>query len=291
MRSSLREVVRRIGTLVAALALGGPACGPSPLLRPDDRAFARSQERLQATTTRVLAAGPPGPDTTLFLQAESMYRYRFDWQEISTGAYAAQALATAIEFAPLEILAGENGMLDLRRTSYDGAAQLYEALLQRHPASPLRPLALYRLGWTYRCTDLEGFPRSSDQAFRQLAADPHAGALAPLATEALRLPWKSQDKAVAWSIIPGAGQMYTGKTWNGIGRLTIALGFTAAIVVPTVVMARRWALDWKSVAIATVGIVGLQVTYTTAYQAAQRDALQFNERQEAAFEAAHPDAP
>jgi TM2 domain-containing membrane protein YozV len=238
-----------------------------------------------------MASGSASPDSTLFLQAESFYRYRFDWPATAARSYLAQALATTLEFAPLVAMASQNGMLDLRLRTYDGAAQLYEAMLSRYPTSRLRPLALYRLGWAYRCASAEGFSGTTDRAFKGIMADPTAGDLGPLAAEAVRVPWKSQDKAIAWSIIPGAGQIYTGKTWNGIGRLTIALAFTSAIVVPAVIVARNRALDWKSVTVATVGIVGLQVTYTTAYQAAQRDALDFNERQEAAFEDAHPNAP
>jgi hypothetical protein len=39
------------------------------------------------------------------------------------------------------------------------------------------------------------------------------------------------------------------------------------------------------------GIILLDVAYTTAYQDALRAAVQFNERQETAFEAQHPEAP
>jgi hypothetical protein len=42
---------------------------------------------------------------------------------------------------------------------------------------------------------------------------------------------------------------------------------------------------------AVVGIVGLQVTYTTSYRDAQRALVDFDERQEAGYEAAHPAAP
>ena len=40
-----------------------------------------------------------------------------------------------------------------------------------------------------------------------------------------------------------------------------------------------------------VGIILLNVAYTTAYQDAIRASVQFNETAEAAFEARHPDAP
>jgi hypothetical protein len=45
------------------------------------------------------------------------------------------------------------------------------------------------------------------------------------------------------------------------------------------------------IAASTLGFIGLQVVYTTSYQDAQRAALEYDERQEAAFMAAHPAAP
>jgi hypothetical protein len=56
-------------------------------------------------------------------------------------------------------------------------------------------------------------------------------------------------------------------------------------------MAHERELDWRGVTISIVGVVGLQVSYTAAFQDAQRAAMEWNERQEAAFEAAHPDTP
>ena len=63
------------------------------------------------------------------------------------------------------------------------------------------------------------------------------------------------------------------------------------LATPLVMAARGHALGWQGVAVSTAGLIGLQVSYTTAYQDAQRAALEFDERDEAAFFAAHPAAP
>lgn len=261
------------------------ACARSPLIRPDDASFQRAQTRLAATQQRVLEQAGPGPESALFLQAESLYRDRFELRLHGAGSYAAQAAAAAIDFGPLSVLAAGNGMGDFRLLGYDGAAQLYEALLARFPSGKLAPLAQYRLGWAYRSASLD-WPRESAQAFE---AAGKAGIA--MAEQAARVPWKSQETAVTLSIIPGLGQIYTGETGNGIFRMTLAVAFLALAVIPTVVAVRDHDASWQRVALATAGLVGLQVVYTTAYQDAQRAALEFNEREEAKFEDAHPDAP
>jgi hypothetical protein len=81
---------------------------------------------------------------------ESFYRYRFGLRLHGARSLAAQVAAAAIDFGPLSVLAAGNGIADLRLTAYDGAAQLYEAQLERYPSGKLAPLALYRLGWAYR---------------------------------------------------------------------------------------------------------------------------------------------
>lgn len=263
----------------------GTACASSPLIRPGDAAFLRAQTRLAATQQRVLEQAGPGPESALFLQAESLYRDRFALRLHGAGSYAAQAAAAAIDFGPLSVLAASNGMADFRLMTYDGAAQLYEALLARFPRGRLAPLAQYRLGWAYRSVSLE-FPRDSEQAFTAAAQ----GGVA-LATAAARAPWRSQETAVKLSLLPGLGQIYTGETANGVLRLVLAAAFLTLAIVPTVVAVHQHDASWQRLLLATGGLVGLQVVYTTAYQDAQRAALEFNEREEARFEDAHPDAP
>lgn len=267
------------------LALLSFACAPSPLIRPDDADFLRAQDRLAASQKRALDLAGPGPESALFLQAESIYRDRFTLRLHGTGSYVAQAAAAAIDFGPLSVLAAGNGMADFRLMGYDGAAQLYEAQLTRYPAGKLAPLAQYRLGWAYRSVSLD-WPRNSEQSFTVAGK---AGLA--LATQALKVPWKSQETAVTLSILPGLGQIYTGETANGLFRMVLAAAFATLAIVPTVVAVRNHDASWQRVALATAGLVGLQVVYTTAYQDAQRAALEFNEREEAKFEDAHPDAP
>lgn len=234
---------------------------------------------------------PFAPDEVLFVQAEALFHYRYQPEPPGLARYLAEVGAAALEFGPLSVLANTEELGALRLHAYDGAAQLYETLLARWPRTRLRPLALYRLGWCYRNVSVGGFPRSSDQAFQEVQSAPDAGALAPLAAEAARVPWKSQDRALLLSAIPGAGQMYAGRVGNGVARLGIALALATAAVLPIVLMARDRELSWKATAISIGGFVGLQVIYTDSYQGALQDVVTWNERRQREFERAHPSAP
>lgn len=271
------------------------ACAPPALIRPDDASFNSAQRELTRgieATHAATNAEPPAPDAVLWLQAESLYRYRFDVAAAhSTASYVAQLAAAATDFAPFLVAASSEGMMDLRLHAYDGAAQLYEALLARYPDSPYRPLALYRLGWAYRNTLTEGFPRDSAGAFTLLQHDYPTLPVAALVPQLQAVPWKSQNTAAVLSLIPGAGQLYVGEKANGMVRLGLSLGFAALAVVPLVSLAHDRHLRWVPILLSTAGFAGLQVSYTAAYQDAQRAVLQFNERQEAAFAATHPEAP
>jgi hypothetical protein len=278
----------------------GVGCGGSLLVRPDDQTFTRAQQRLarMAATPEVTAA--PVPERTLFMQAESLYDYRFDPPARGVGNYLVQTIAVATEFAPLQALASSVGLFELRLRVHDGAVQLWEMLLARHPTTRLRPLTLYRLGWAYRSVGVSGLPRDDgDQAFAELIGQHPESPLAGLAAEARRVPHKSQDSAIALSLVPGLGQMYAGEMMNGAARLTAALACAAMIVVPSVLLYQRVQdrdgfsarNDWPYVAVPFVGIILLNVVYTTAYQDAVRAAVQFNERAEEAFTDRHPNAP
>jgi hypothetical protein len=289
--------LRALTLLAVTLAVG---CGGSVLVRPDDQTFARAQQRLahMAATPEVTAA--PAAERSLFMQAESLYDYRFDPPARGVGNYVAQTIAVATEFAPLQALASSVGLFELRLRVHDGAVQLWEMLLARHPTTSLRPLTLYRLGWAYRSVGVSGLPREGgDQAFAELIGQHPESPLAALAIEARRVPHKSQDTAIALSLIPGLGQMYAGEVTNGAARLTAALACAAMIVVPSVLLYQRVndrdgfsaGKDWPYVAVPFVGIILLNVVYTTAYQDAVRAAVQFNERAEEAFADRHPNAP
>jgi hypothetical protein len=283
----------------AILGSGLTSCAPSPLLRSDDGTFRLASQHFGDVASH-LSREPIGKegkdlaireDEAVFLQAEAFYHYRFELQAPAARNYAAQAVAAASDFSPLNSLAASGGIGDLRLMAYSGAAQLYERLLARHPMTSLRPLALYRLGWAYRSANVSGFPRSSDAAFDGVVKASPGSPLARLSLEAKQVPYKTQDAAVAWSIIPGAGQMYVGQWRSGAVRLSIAATFAAATIIPIVYMAKNGELDWRGVTISLLGIVGLQVSYTMAYQDAQRAAVLFNERQEAWFGERHPEAP
>jgi hypothetical protein len=99
--------------------------------------------------------------------------------------------------------------------------------------------------------------------------------------------------------VPGLGQFYAGEKLNGAARLGAALACAAMIVVPSVLLYHRvdqrnqlvFSKDWPFVVTPFVGIILLNVVYTTSYQDAIRAAVDYNERTEAAFETRHPEAP
>ena len=277
---------------MSALCLGlVTGCASSPLPGPGEPSFQRSQDRLRDGIRAAKLPQAPGPDQILFTQAEAFFHYRHRAEPEGAGTYLAEAVGAALEFGPLTVALSSEGLGDLRLHAYDGATQLYETLLQRWPSSQLRQLTLYRLGWSYRNSSIGGFPRTSDAAFAELEQDPAAGHLSALAKEARQVPWKSQDTALLLSVIPGAGQMYTGRVGNGLARLGIALAFATAVVLPIVLMARNGRLYWTGSGITLGGFIGLQVIYTDSYQTALHDTMEWNENREREFEGSHPEAP
>lgn len=115
--------------------------------------------------------------------------------------------------------------------------------------------------------------------------------LAERAREAVYVPSKSLGAATAWSILPGAGQIYVAEVLNGTVRLSVAAAFSALTLVPIVTMVSERRFGWIPTALSFVGLVGLQVTYGTPYQDAQRAVLEFNEREESAFIGTHGSPP
>jgi hypothetical protein len=296
---ALTPVARRLHfavALAAAAFVPLMGCSSSVLVRGDDQTFLRAEARLEKTVARVEALAPPPGERALFMQAEGFYRYRFT---PSRGAftYAAEITAILIELPALQSLAGSLDLLDLRLRANDASVQLWETLLALHPTTVLRPLTLYRLGWAYRNSAATGMPRESgDEAFDALAAEAKGTPLARLALEAKAVPWKSKDTAAAWSVVPGLGQFYVGEKLSGSIRLVVALAAAAAIVIPIYVGYQRrddltWSHDWPLLAAGLGGLFVLSADYTTAYEDAMRGVVLFNERTEAAFEDAHPDAP
>jgi hypothetical protein len=231
----------------------------------------------------------------MFLQAESMFRYRFAPPGKSFAAYAAQAAASAIDLPVLDSFAGALDLYSLRIRSDDGAVHIWETLLARHPTTPLRPLVLYRLGWAYRSSLASGLPGSTELAFDELATRTDSP-LAPLAAEAVRVPWKSQGTATALSIVPGLGQIYTGETGNGAVRLAVALAAATAVIVPSALAYERrrdlsLRRDWPLLTTGIAGAIILTIDYSSSYQDALRAVVMYNEAREAEFEDRHPTAP
>jgi hypothetical protein len=187
-------------------------------------------------------------------------------------------------------------LLDRRLGSYDGAAYLWENLCEIYSQSKLRPFALYRLGWTYRSTSAQGLPGDSEKSFAKLLKDYPDSDWAGLAKEAQAVAWKSKDTATLLSLVPGAGQVYSGEPSNGLLRFAVALAGLAAFVAPSVAAYDRredlnWNRDWPLALLGTGGLVVLSVDYTMAYQDAIRAVVQFNEKQEQIFLEGHPKAP
>jgi hypothetical protein len=281
---------------IALVALVVAGCGHSVVIPRADLTYRASIEHYQRTRQLITATLAPDEDQAMFLQAEGFYRYRFLPPGRSAAAYLVEAAASLIDLPVLDSVAGALDLYSLRLRINDASVQLWESLLARAPATPLRPLALYRLGFAYRNAMASGFPRESDDAFGELETKFADSPLTPLARVARRMAWKSQGAATAWSIVPGLGQMYSGHYASGGVRLAIALAAVTALVVPSVIAVERgrdlsFRHDWPLFAIAVGGAVALTVDYSSSYQDARAAAMEFNERAEAAFEAAHPDAP
>lgn len=284
----------RAFVVLAAPMLCG--CTSSALIGNGDATFAHATERLERTAAVVERTDASANERLQFMQAEAFYRYRFRVQERGTASVAAEAAAAVTDFPVLQSLAGSLDLIDLRLRSADAAVQLWETFLHRYPQSALRPLALYRLGFAYRNVGTTGLPRDSgDEAFDELLRQAPPPALAEAATAARAIRWKSKGAATSLSLLPGLGQLYVGETASGISRLAIAVAATAAVVVPIVIAAERssdltWRHDWPLLVSGAAGLVVLSFDYTSSYDDAMRGVVEWNERAEATFESAHPEA-
>ena len=279
------------------LVLASGGCASSVLIPRTDNSFVIAQQRLVRTAAQLEREDVTIEERLLFMQAESFYRYRFQPPRRLLLSYLAEAAAAVADFPALQAVAGALDLTELRLRMYDGSVQLWETLLEQHPGTRLRPLALYRLGWAYRSAGASGFPRESgQQAFEQLIHDHPGSPLAGLAQQARASPSKSKSTATAFTVMPGLGQIYVGEPLNGAVRLAITLASVALVAVPGVVAYRRrddlgWGRDWPLVATGVAGLVLLSIDYTAAYRDALRGVVEFNERNEAAFELQHPEAP
>lgn len=276
---------------VAASGSAAPSAPDSGMLAASDRYAGTLGLLAPETATTLLARAPSRAEAALFLQAEACYLYRPDIRGASALSLAGTALAAVTDFAPLGVWSASADEDGLRLLAYDGAVRLFELFLARYPDSPLAPFALYRLAWAYRGVSAPLFPRNPDSCERELQARFPASPFAPWAGEAMKIPYKLQGTAAAWSILPGAGQIYVGKTGSGLARLGVAAACTAAALLPPAFMLRDRRVDWAGLAISAAGFIGLQISYTLAFEDAQRGALLFNEAKEKGFRASHPGAP
>src|SRR5262245_10034470 len=93
--------VARIGLVFVRWGLAAmvvlPACSGSVLIRQDDNTFAHSIERLDRTHHLIASTAAREDEKTMFLQAEALYRYRFDPPPRAAGSYLAQAGAVLID--------------------------------------------------------------------------------------------------------------------------------------------------------------------------------------------------
>lgn len=278
--------------LLALAVLAG--CSHSVLIPRGDDTYRRAIAHYQRTRQLVSASFATDDDQAMFMQAEAMFRYRFAPHR-STGALFAELAASATDLPMLEAVAGSLDLFALRLKTNDGAIQIWESLLDRSPHTPLRALALYRLGWAYRNHTVTGFVGSTDVVFDALVRDFPGSELAQLGAAAKQTPHKSPTTATAWSIFPGAGQIYAGETRNGLVRLAIAAAAATAIIVPSVIAYERHDLtlehDWPLLISGVAGATVLAVDYTNSYNDALRAVLEYNERSERAFEDEHPGAP
>lgn len=270
------------------------ACSHSLMIPRSDDTYRRALEHYRHTRQLVAASFAPDDDQAMFMQAESLFRYRFTPRR-STGAVFAELAASATDLPMLEAVAGSLDLFALRLKTNDGAIQIWETMLERDPATPLRALALYRLGWAYRNHIVTGFVGSSDVVFDALVNSYPGSELAALGAAAKQVPYKSPTTAGAWSVLPGAGQIYAGEVRNGAIRLAIAAAAATAVIVPAVIAYERNDLDvsddWPLLVSGIVGATVLAVDYTNSYQDALRAVLEYNERTERGFEDAHPGAP
>ena len=281
-------------SLIAAIACATTGCSSSILITRGDDKYHAAIARYRRTRQLVQASLAADDEQAIFMQAEGMFRYRFLPPPRSKASYAAQLAASAIDLPVLESLSGSFDLQTLRLKTYDGAVHIWESLLANSPTTRLRDLALYRLGWAYRNTQVSGFTRESKDAFDELAKS--SSQLAPLAVVARATRYKTTGAATAWSIIPGAGQIYVGAYGSGITRIAVALAATAMIVVPALTAYERradltWHHDWPLLVTGIVGATILTIDYSSSYDDALRRVIEYNEQVEAAFEATHPEAP
>jgi hypothetical protein len=264
----------------------------SVLIQPDDNAFSKAQTHLQHIEKVVNKLAPSDSESSLFLQAEGFYQYRFTPPKKSNAKYLAEAASAITDFPGFQSLAGSLDMEDLRFRAPDSAVQLWETLLKQHPHTTLKPLTLYRLGWAYRNVGAQGLPRTSpNDAFNQLIKEEPNSKWGKLAKNAKKVPYKTKEEAGFRSLIPGMGQMYLGETQSGFTRLGIAIAGLIAVAVPVYAATHGNHNSLASTAIGLGGLIVLSFDFTDSYEDAIHGVVRWNERAESEFQRRYPTAP
>ncbi len=277
--------------MFAVVAITGCA-SPPILIQKDDPTYLRAQRRLQRTLVLVDGMKVSPAERTMFMQAESFYRYRFEQPPRSNKTLFTEVLAAATDFPLFQSLASSFDLFNLRVRAPDAAVQIWESFLKRYPNSKLQPLVLYRLGWALRSVGVTGFKHTNpNDAFNELIHEDPKSQLAVYAHEAEKVPWRSKRVADARSLIPGLGQFYVGDDKGGAIRLAAAILGALAIAYPTYVGIKNQNVTWADATLGLGGLILLSFDYTNAYENAQWGVLKWNERAEKEFDAAHPNAP
>ena len=258
--------------------------------------FKESNRALANTDKYINKIEVSSNEKSIFLQAESFYRYRFTPPRKSSLSYLAEAAAAITDFPAFQALAGSVDLQDLRYRSVDASIQLWESLLVHYPKSKLEPFTLYRLGWAYRNAGVQGLPRTNpNEPFDELITRYPDRSLSKLAIEAKKIPWKSKDIATTKSLFPGLAQVYVDKSKSGYTRMAATLASIALIVLPLNTIAQRdgtnFKRDWPQIGLSLTGLIGLSFIYTNSYQDAMSSVVDWNEKAENEFTKEHPEAP
>jgi len=282
--------------LVAAFFFVGmllSGCAPSPYLIPGDAKLESALANLPRPETQTL-------DETLFLEAQAFEAYRPDVGPIlPTPQMALQGCLFIIPgMGPFSgFVGGDLGSYEIRRRAYVAAAQFYEELLRRSPESPLAARSLFRLGWCYRNALIGSylfggsFRRGSREVFAELSMRYPDSPEGKLVSDARHVPVVNPFWMKVFSgVIPGAGQWYCGETKNGWIRFG-AINASALVLGVGAVGLAHGANPFLSGALALLGFVAVDVTWTSSMYDAERAAFDYNERIEEEFHRRHPLPP
>jgi hypothetical protein len=120
-----RKGARRAVALGLAALVGQAACATAPMIRRDDPVLEEAQQHLARTEAIVERLQAPPEERLLFMQAEGLYRYRFEPPPRTLATSLAVVAAATTDLPAFQALAGSLDLFDLRLRSYDGAVHLW----------------------------------------------------------------------------------------------------------------------------------------------------------------------